>query len=322
MKKNIVTLLKLIIGIVIVLSVVIGTNSLIEFFEENNQISKLEKYDISNQQFYEFSYDKKSYALSSIVREDSLSRVGIFYKKNETYYLMEQINQCDFSDTMFYVDKNKIYIHCFSNPDGIFKYEIINNKLQKKLYTLNFENVSNISKLHLQFDRVTNNYVYLYSVVKNNDLIKEGNRIKCVLKNDISFKDNTCEYDDGYINYNEETIISSKLIYEEISPIQKENEIFYKIRIYQNENNVIVVVTSNSEFGNIEYTIKSNKKINKDDIKTQWTSNGNLYASKDDKITGVTITILDKNNQYNNYSSRLVNFEDKSVEILSNNIIK
>lgn len=322
MKKITGTLLTLMLGIIIVSLVLIGTYSLIEFIDERKQISKLEEYNIDNQEFYEFTYDKKEYAISSVVREDNLSKVGIFYKIKDKYYLMEQINQCDFSDNSFYVNKDKIYIHCYSNPEDIVEYKINDWNLQKNIYTLNFDKVPNISQLHLQFDRVSNNYVYLYSVVKNNDLIKDGNRVKCLMTNNISLKDNVCQYDNGYINYNEETIISSKLIYEETSPTQKENEIFYKIKIYQNENNVIVVVTSNSDFGNIEYTIKSNKKINEEDIKIEWTSNGNLHTSKDEEITSVAITILDKNNKYTNYSNRIINFKDKSVDILSNKIIK
>ena len=290
--------------------------NLISLSSEKKQFSNLEKYNMTNQEFYEFHYGKNIYAISSINREDNLSRVGIFYKQKDQYYLIEQINQCTFSDNNFYINKDKIYIHCYYNPDTILEYTINKLNLKKKVYHLNFDEVPNISKLHLQFDAVVDDYFYLYSTVKNNDLIKEGNRIKCLMKN------NTCIYDDGYIKHNNKIDISYKLIYEEISPIQKENKIIYKVQIYQNENNILVIVTSNSKFGNIEYTVKSNRKINKNNIKVQWTSNGNLYTSKEDEITEVAITIIDNNDRYTDYSSRIIHFKEKKVHILNNRIIR
>ena len=73
----------------------------------------------------------------------------------------------------------------------------------------------------------------------------------------------------------------------------------------------------------MEYDVKSNQKISKEDIKIEWTAvDGNLYTSKNEQIDSVSIDILDKNNQYIDYSNRLINLRTKKVSILNNNIIK
>ena len=281
-----------------------------------NREPNLEKYDLSKQEFYEFNYKKNTYAISAIYDEHKDSSVGIFLSKNNNHYLIEKIDKCDYSANSFYVNENKIYLHCNFSPSNIIEYKLNGINFNKKTYKLNLKNSPNISNYHLQFDKVDDNYAYLYSVVKVDDSIVEGYRIKC------SLTDNICNYDNGYISYSENIESSSKLIYEEVSPNKeyiKDNDTFYILRIYQNKNNVTVRISSNNDFKDIQYDIKSNKTISKDNIKIEWVSGNYLYEQKDDVITKVGISIFDNDVDY---SLRIIDLLNKSVSIINNNIIK
>lgn len=279
----------------------------------NNHISNLKKYKISPQESYEFKYKNNTYAISRMNSNDNV--LGILLKHEKNYYLIHKINKCSYGENSFYVEDNNVYIHCISNAGTILKYELNGTNYKEKEYHLNLKDTPNISPLHLQFNKVDDKYIYLYSYVKIDDSIDEGEQIKCSLDN---YK---CKYDNGYTPYTQKLDFSYKLIYKEQSPSSNKDK--YTIYIYQNANKVNIIIDSNTDFGKMEYDVKSTKKISKEDIKIQWTTpNGNLHTSKNQPIGSVSISILDKNNQYTDYSDRIIDLQNKKVSISDNSIIK
>ena len=281
---------------------------------KQNHISDLKQTSISKQNSYEFQYKNSTYAISNI--DDSpTSSLGIFLKQDNHYYLIKQIDKCSYGDNSFYIIDNNVYIYCISNQNKILKYELNEVNYKETSFLLNLKDTPNISPLHLQFNKIDDKYIYLYSLVKLSDSIDEGNQIKCSLSN---YK---CQYDNGYTPYQSKLDFSYKLIYKEKSPSNNNDK--YTIYIYQNKNKVNIIIGSNTDFGKMEYDVKSNQKISKEYIKIEWTAvDGNLYTSKNEQIDSVSIDILDKNNQYIDYSNRLINLRTKKVSILNNNIIK
>ena len=276
-------------------------------------VADLEEYDMTNQEFYEFHYKHNIYAIASVGNEGA-SKTGIFFKQDKKYYLIATEEQCTYSDNSFYIKDGTIYMHCNSKEENIIKYELDSINYKKSEFPLNFKNTPNISKLHLQFNKIDDDYIYLYSLVKVDDTIDEGTQIKCTLN------DYRCQYDKGYTPYNEKMDKSYKLVYKEKSPNHEKS---YTVSIYQNNDNVSVVINSNTVFGDMQYEVKSNKKITKDDIKIEWAEpTGDLYTSSDKKIGSVSISILNKNNKYTDYSWRIINLETKDVYIGDNEIIK
>ena len=276
----------------------------------------LEKYTFSNQEFYEFQYQGNTYAVGDVVGEP-LSTTGLFYKKHNNYYILDEISRCTYTDSSFYVKDNKVYFHCYFHPDTILEYELDGIRFQRKDYPLNFMDAPNISQLHMQFNKVDDDFIYLYSVVKEDDAIEEGNYVKC------SLHDNTCEYSNGYTPYQTKLDHSFRLVYEEDSPNKEYSDNYYQVQIYQNANEVAVVVSSNTSFGELQYSIKSNKEITKDDVKIEWTTpEGSLYHSKDEEIGTIGVMILNHDNRYTDYSTRFIDVQDKSVTISNNQIIQ
>ena len=282
---------------------------------KQKRISSLKQSDISKQKSYEFQYKKSTYAISNI-DNSSTNSLGIFLKQDNKYYLIKQIDKCSYGDNSFYIKDNNVYIYCISNQNKILKYELNEANYTETSFLLNLKDTPNISPLHLQFNKIDDKYIYLYSLVKIDDSIDEGNQIKCSLDN---YK---CQYDNGYTSYNSKLDFSYKLIYKEQSPSNK-NDDKYTVYIYQNKNKVNIIIESNTDFGKMEYDVKSNKQLSKEDIKIEWTTlDGKLYTSESQEIKSVSIDILDKNNQYTDYSDRLINLKTKEVSILDNNIIK
>lgn len=286
---------------------------IIIYIMRKSLVADLEKYDMANQEFYEFHYKHNTYAISSVGNE-GVDKTGIFFKQNKNYYLMAMEERCTYSDNSFYVKDGIIYMHCNSKEKSIITYAIDSINYKKSEFPSNFKDTPNISKLHLQFNKIDDDYLYLYSLVKVDDTIEEGNQIKC------SLSDYKCQYDKGYTPYKEKIDKSYKLVYKEESPDNKKS---YTVSIYQNKDNVSVIINSNTNFGNMQYSVKSNRKITKDDIKIEWTElAGDLYRSPEEKIGKVSISILDRNNKYTDYSWRIINLKTKDVYIGDNEIIK
>ena len=114
----------------------------------------------------------------------------------------------------------------------------------------------------------------------------------------------------------------SKLIYEEtISPNRKyvENEediVDYTIEIYQdNENNILVYSTSNSEFfDSLQCEMEWDEKMNESDIFIEWTTlMGSQTSNQDDQFALANVSFL-KDGQV--VQEVKINFVDQGIEII------
>lgn len=114
----------------------------------------------------------------------------------------------------------------------------------------------------------------------------------------------------------------SKLIYEEtISPnreyVENEEDIVdYTIEIYQdNENNILVYSTSNSEFFDpLQCEMKWDEKMNESDIFIEWTTlMGSQTSNQDDQFALENVSFL-KDGQV--VQEVKINFVDQGIEII------
>lgn len=114
----------------------------------------------------------------------------------------------------------------------------------------------------------------------------------------------------------------SKLIYEEtISPnreyVENEEDIVdYTIEIYQdNENNILVYSTSNSEFFDpLKCEMEWDEKMNESDIFIEWTTlMGSQTSNQDDQFALANVSFL-KDGQV--VQEVKINFVDQGIEII------
>ena len=114
----------------------------------------------------------------------------------------------------------------------------------------------------------------------------------------------------------------SKLIYEEtISPnreyVENEEDIVdYTIEIYQdNENNILVYSTSNSEFFDpLQCEMEWDEKMNESDIFIEWTTlMGSQTLNQDDQFALANVSFL-KDGQV--VQEVKINFVDQGIEII------
>lgn len=114
----------------------------------------------------------------------------------------------------------------------------------------------------------------------------------------------------------------SKLIYEEtISPnreyVENEEDIVdYTIEIYQdNENNILVYSTSNSEFfDSLQCEMEWDEKMNESDIFIEWTTlMGSQTSNQDDQFALANVSFL-KDGQV--VQEVKINFVDQGIEII------
>lgn len=109
-------------------------------------------------------------------------------KNKNLYYLLDNLKRCDSDGKNIYVKENKFYIHCIGRKGDIIEYMITGAEASKNTIYFNYKNTPNISQIHMIVDKVDDDYIYLSSLVKIDDLVKEGNRIKC------SLEDKICNY--------------------------------------------------------------------------------------------------------------------------------
>lgn len=139
-----------------------------------------------------------------------------------------------------------------------------------------------------------------------------------------------CGIATGFSRKNRESvnnIINENLIYENtISPNEEfvekeEDKVFYTIKIYQNNNKVRVVSSSNSAFSkDISYEIESNNEITKNDINIEWqTIMGDTNFTEENQVAVAVISIYSNGEMI---SQRKVNFISKAVDIVVDTINK
>lgn len=119
--------------------------------------------------------------------------------------------------------------------------------------------------------------------------------------------------------------LEESLIYEEtVSPNENyvsynEEKVFYTIRVYKKENNIIVKSSSNTPFAKeLQYEIKSDKDITKDNIKIEWTTlMGNTNFTKENQI-GIAIVTLSYDDEI--FSQRKISFVSNAIDVIVNTI--
>lgn len=189
-------MLKSILSILITFALIVlftfGIYKGIEYLDYKSSISNLEKYTFSSNEkiVKSFKYNKYNYLLTMYYDDtSSWSHLNLLLLDNEEHYLLKNIQKCDSSveGRNLYLKDNEIYIHCIGKMGDIDKYILDKINVKKETFNFNYDDTPNISQLHINIDKVDDNYIYLYSF-KVDSLIKEGEKVKCSLKN------NTCEY--------------------------------------------------------------------------------------------------------------------------------
>ena len=131
-----------------------------------------------------------------------------------------------------------------------------------------------------------------------------------------------CGIATGLSRKNNRSAIDKNMIYENtISPNEKfvendEDRVFYTIKIYQDNNIIRVVTSSNSSFTkDISYEIKCENKITKDDINVEWqTIMGDTNYTKENQLVVAVISISSNKEVI---SIRKVNFISKAIDIIN-----
>lgn len=189
-------MLKSILSILITFALIVlftfGIYKGIEYLDYKSSISNLEKYTFSSNEkiVKSFKYNKYNYLLTMYYDDtSSWSHLNLLLLDNEEYYLLKNIQKCDSSveGRNLYLKDNEIYIHCIGKMGDIDKYILDKINIKKETFKLNYDNVSNISQLHIGVDKVDDEYIYLSSF-RLDSSIADGEQVKCSLKNKI------CEY--------------------------------------------------------------------------------------------------------------------------------
>lgn len=119
--------------------------------------------------------------------------------------------------------------------------------------------------------------------------------------------------------------LEESLIYEEtISPNgnyvnSDEEKVFYTIRVYKKDNNIIVKSSANTSFAKeLQYEINSNKDITKDNVKVEWTTlMGDTNFTKGNQI-GIAVVTLYYNDEI--FSQRKISFVSNAIDIIVDEI--
>lgn len=119
--------------------------------------------------------------------------------------------------------------------------------------------------------------------------------------------------------------LEESLIYEEtVSPNENyvsydEEKVFYTIRVYKKENNIIVKSSSNTPFAKeLQYEINNDKDITKDNIKIEWTTlMGDTNFTKENQI-GIAIVTLSYDDEI--FSQRKISFVSNAIDVIVDTI--
>lgn len=120
---------------------------------------------------------------------------------------------------------------------------------------------------------------------------------------------------------NNKEIEEDNLIYEEtVSPnenyVSSEGEkVYYTIKVYRNDNKIIVKSSSNTPFTEeLTYEIDYKQEITKDDINIDWTTlMGDTNFTKENQIA-IAIVTLSHNGEI--FSQRKISFVSNAIDII------
>ena len=117
------------------------------------------------------------------------------------------------------------------------------------------------------------------------------------------------------------------LIYEEtVSPNEDyvssdEEKVYYTIKIYKDNDKIIVKSSSNTPFTEeLQYEIKYEQEINTNDIKVEWTTlMGNTNYTEKDQIAIAVVTLSHNGDLF---SQRKISFVNNAIDIIIDTINK
>ncbi len=126
---------------------------------------------------------------------------------------------------------------------------------------------------------------------------------------------------------NNKEIKEDNLIYEEtVSPnenyVSSESEkVYYTIKVYRNDNKIIVKSSSNTPFTEeLTYEIDYEQEITKDDINIEWTTlMEDTNFTKENQIVKATVT-LSHNGEI--FSQRKISFVSNAIDIIVDTVNK
>ena len=126
---------------------------------------------------------------------------------------------------------------------------------------------------------------------------------------------------------NNKEIKEDNLIYEEtVSPnenyVSSESEkVYYTIKVYRNDNKIIVKSSSNTPFTEeLTYEIDYEQEITKDDINIEWTTlMEDTNFTKENQIAKATVT-LSHNGEI--FSQRKISFVSNAIDIIVDTVNK
>ena len=175
---------KVLIGIIIL----IGVLFIIFRIIPNKELSKLDKYTLLSDEtiIQEFKLKNKKYVLTTYYNSESTySYNNLLLNDKDSYYFLEKIDKCDMS---YLIKDNEIYIHCIGKKGDILRYTIDGVNVKNEILNFSYKNTPNISQIHITVNKIDNGYIYLKSVVKMDDSVKDGEYVKCSLSSKV------CEY--------------------------------------------------------------------------------------------------------------------------------
>ncbi len=122
-------------------------------------------------------------------------------------------------------------------------------------------------------------------------------------------------------NMNNTNIKEDNLIYEEtVSPNENyvssdEEKVFYTIKVYKNDNTIVVKSSSNTPFTKeLQYEIKYDQELTKNDVKIEWTTlMGDTNYTEKNQIA-VAVVTLSHNGEI--FSQRKISFVSNAIDII------
>lgn len=147
------------------------------------EIAKIEEYKFVKGEKIDkkFTYNKYHYILTNYKEEGKdYNNNNFLIKYNGKYYYMDSFTDCDMSS---YVKDNFLYTHCIGYTGNVVKFKFYGTKVFNEVIEFNYNETPNISQRNIEIDKVTDKYIYLKSSVKNDDNVKEGNKVKCAFEN-------------------------------------------------------------------------------------------------------------------------------------------
>ncbi len=122
-------------------------------------------------------------------------------------------------------------------------------------------------------------------------------------------------------NMNNININEDNLIYEEtVSPNENyvssdEEKVFYTIKVYKNDNTIVVKSSSNTPFTKeLQYEIKYDQELTENDVKIEWTTlMGDTNYTEENQIA-VAVVTLSHNGEI--FSQRKISFVSNAIDII------